>query len=104
MIHDRMIYLVVCRHHTGNFLPERETADLDRATTVRQIAEGQFSNVAQVIELNPVEHTSRDVSEDIAREVMTIWAHRGEPLADQQVDFIEQHVSIGAARSFQRAA
>lgn len=102
LITDRMIYLVVSSHRTGNYLPERDTADLDHVTTVRDIATGQFASVVQV--LDPFEHTSRDVTEDIAREVMALWTSQGESLSDWQYEFVEQHVSLQAARSFQRAA
>lgn len=65
IIKDRMIYLVLCSHKDGAFLPERAAADLDRATTVKDIADGQFDNVIQVLECNPVEGTCRDVTDEI---------------------------------------
>ena len=99
-ITDRMIYIVVC----GNILPERDTADLDRKTTVQDIAAGQFEGVTQILECNPVEGTCRNVSEDIAREVMEIWADEDEALQDWQHSFVELFVSVTAANSFRRAA
>ncbi len=104
MINDRMAYLVICHSNGAQYVAERDTSDFDRATTIKHIAEGQIENLVQVIELNPAEHTSRDVTEDIAREVMTIWAHQGEPLTFNQYSFVEFHVGTRAARSFLRVA
>lgn len=103
-ISDQMIYIVVVAHQGGDYLPERNVSDLDRKATVKDIADGQYEGVRQVIELNPVEHTSRDVTEDIARDVMTVWANEAEPLLDWQFEFVEQHVGFQAANSFRRAA
>lgn len=103
-ITDRMIYLVTVAHKGGNYLPERDVSDLDRATTVKDIATGQIEDLVQVIEVNVAEHTSRDVTEDIARDVMNVWANEAEPLADWQYQFVQQHVSVQAALSFRRAA
>lgn len=101
---DRMIYLVTVAHQGGAYMPERDVADLDRATTVKMIAQGQFEGPTQVLECNPVEGICRDVTEDMARDVMTVWANEAEPLLDWQFDFLAQHVSVQAALSFRRAA
>lgn len=102
-ISDRMIYLPIVRAKDGTeYLAERETSDLDRASIVKDISEGQIEGLVQVLELNPVENTSRDVTEDVTRDVMNIWAHRGEPLTFAQYEFVEQFVGTRAARSFLR--
>lgn len=102
-IGDRMVYFVICSAKDGTeYIVERETSDLDRATTVKDIADGQIENLVQVIECNPVEATSRDVTEDVCRDVMNIWAHSGEPLSFSQYEFIELHIGTRAARSFLR--
>jgi hypothetical protein len=104
LIGDRMIYLVICSHKGAAYLHERDLADMDRVTTVQHVAEGQFETLVQVIELNPVEHTSRDVTEDIVSDVANIWAQGGEALTDWQRDFIEQHQGVIAANRYRRAA
>ncbi len=104
LISDRMIYLVTAASKDGDYLVERHTSDLDRATTIKDIASGEIEDLVQVLECNPVEGTCRDVTSDIARGVMDIWAIEGGELEDWQLDFIELHVSLSAARSFQRAA
>ena len=103
-IKDQMIYLLVAADKGGAYLPERKLSDLDRATTVKDIAAGQYEDLIQVIELNPVENICRDVTEDIAWEVSALWSANGEPLSDWQQDFIEQTIGLEAARSFPRAA
>ncbi len=103
-IKDHMAYIVVCDSGNGGYLPERKLSDLDRATVVKDIADGQYEGLTQVIELNPVEGICRDVTEDIAWEVSAIWSANGEPLSDWQQDFIEQTIGLEAASSFPRAA
>lgn len=103
-IKDHMAYIVVCDGSDGGYLPERKVSDLDRATVVKDIADGQYEGLTQVIEINPVEGTCRDVTEDIAWEVSALWSRDGEPLSDWQRDFIEQTIGIAAARAFPEAA
>lgn len=97
-------YLVTTAHPSGTYTPERIVSDLGRAETIADIASGQLDNVIQVIECDVAAGTSRDVTPEIAREVMTIWADEGEPLDAWQRDFVEQLVSIAAADAFVRAA
>lgn len=103
-IQDHMSYLVVAAHKDGAYLPERKLSDLDRVTTVKDIAAGQYEDLTQVIEFNPAEGICRDVTEDIAWEVSALWSRDGEPLSDWQRDFIEQNIGLAAARSFPEAA
>jgi hypothetical protein len=103
-ITDRMIYLCSVAHQSGDYLPERDVADLDRASTIKDIATGQIDDLVQVIECNPVEGTCRDVTGDIARDVVNVWANEAEPLRDWQYTFVEMFVSKQAADSFRRAA
>jgi hypothetical protein len=101
---NRMTYLVTLAHLGGDFMPERNVSDLDRASTVNDIANGQLEGLVSVLECNPAEGICHDVTEDIAQEVMTIWSNEGETLHDWQVEFIEVHVGLHAAASFKRAA
>ena len=73
-IKDHMAYIVLVAHQSGEYLPEQSVSSLDRATVVKDIADGQYEDLIQVIELNPVEGTCRDVTEDIAWEVSAIWS------------------------------
>lgn len=103
-IKDHMAYIVLVAHQSGEYLPERNLSDLDRATTVKDIAAGQYEDLTQVIECNPAEGICRDVTEDIAWEVSALWSANGEHLSGWKQDFIEQTIGLEAARSFPRAA
>lgn len=65
---DSMRYLVVVAHPRGDYLPERDVGDLDRATTVRHIREQQWNEVITVLEFNLAEGIICDRTEDILRE------------------------------------
>ena len=101
---DRNLYLVIANHPAGAYVPEHDVCEMDRGHIVKDIAEDQFSDVAAVIEFNPAEHSSRNVTEDIALEVMQRWADAGEPLQHWQIAFVETHISVQAANEFRRAA
>lgn len=101
---DRMMYILIVGHANGDYFPEQNVSETDRASVVKDIADGQYGWLQRVFELNPVEGTCRDVTEDIAWEVSAIWSMRGEPLSDFQRDFIEEQIGFDAARSFRSAA
>lgn len=99
---DRMFYLVIRDHRSGAFVPEQDVADLDRASVIKSIAEAQHDDVLAVIEFNPVERTSRIVTEDIALTVIEQWEQRDEAFADWQVDFVEAHFGVSAANRYRK--
>lgn len=102
---DQMFYLIFEADRAGNiWLAERELADMDKATTLDDIASGQFEDLVSVIEFNPAEHTSRDVTEDMARAIADRWAIEGEPLTDVQREFLEFHIGVSFANQFAQAA
>ena len=81
-----------------------DISKMDRFNTIAWIARGEFNGVSKVIAFDLAKGTARDASREIAVEVMTRWAHEGEPLTDWQVEYIEQQVSVQAANSFEREA
>ena len=103
-IKDRMVYVVIVAHESGDFLPEQNVSEMDRKTVVRDIANGQHKELTQVLGCNPVEGICRDCTEDLAWEVSALWSEYGEPLDDWQRDFIEQTIGLEAANAFPRAA
>lgn len=88
---DMMRYIVIADHRSGAFLPERDLCNLDRKTTVQDIATGQIEDVMHVIEWNAAEKTSRDVTDDIMREAAEsiLDKHRYIDLNDWQRDFVD---------------
>jgi hypothetical protein len=100
MTNQPTLYLVLCGQHIDEYAPERDVKDMTWAGTVQDVAAGQFENLTRVLEIG----TGADVTDKLAREVSTIWAHSGEPLSYSQYSFVEQTVGTRAARSFVRAA
>jgi hypothetical protein len=55
---DRQSFLIFEADRAGNiWIAEREWADMDKQTTLEDVASGQFSDLVSVIEFNAVEHT-----------------------------------------------
>lgn len=99
-ITDQMTYIVIA----GGIVMERRTDELDRKSVLKDIADAQYDDLEQVLEVNPVEGTCRDVTEDICTDAVAIWADEGEPLKDWQYEFAELHIGTAAANEFRRAA
>ncbi len=104
--HSADHYLLIARHPSGHYAPERDEAELlSRDKTVKDIYEGQVEDVARVIVFNPARGTCRDVTVEIARDVAGLhfteqtapawerrdWLHR--VLGCHQADLI-----LGVAR------
>jgi hypothetical protein len=72
----------------------RETAEeaADFNTVVDDLMAGQFNNPVRVIAFNTSEGWSRDVSEDVARELLKRVAKRDKKLAGASRRFIRFHV------------
>lgn len=101
---DKMAYLVIVNCPRGGYSPEQNVCEMDRATVLRDIANAQYDDLVQVLELNPVEKICNDVTADFCREVMELWESEGQPLRDWQFEFVETHVGFEAANAFKRAA
>jgi len=54
----------------GRAWPETDEAEIDRETVIVSLLDGQYANPVRVIAFNTVEGWSRDVSEDIADELV----------------------------------
>jgi hypothetical protein len=73
----------------------RETDEQDASfdTVVEELMTGQFNNPVRVIAFNTVDGWSRDVSEDVARELLKRVAKEGKALAHASRRFVEFHAS-----------
>jgi hypothetical protein len=68
---DVTVYLVVNDFGSlGRAFVETDIAEADRETVIRDFLSGQYSNALRVVAFNTAEGWSRDVSEDIAGEVL----------------------------------
>ena len=79
----------------GRVYRETDEEDTTIGSVVDDLLTGQFNNPVRVVAFNTSEGWSRDVSEDIAREVLRRVAQRGRPLAASSRNFVEAYVNEG---------
>ena len=87
----------------GRAYVEADEEASDRASVIRRLIEGQYSNPVRVVAFNTSEGWSRDVSEEIAREIKQISETKGEELSPGLNEWIEYQLDL-AARSKKYAA
>jgi hypothetical protein len=76
---ERDIYLVLDDFgDRGRARSETAEGDTDRGILIRHLMEGQYASPARVIAFNTTAGWSRDVTEEIARELWQRCADRGE--------------------------
>ena len=96
---DVTVYLVV--NDFGKFgkaYVETDIAEADREVIIRNFISGQYSNALRVVAFNTAEGWSRDVSEDIANEVLERAFDADENLSEDTKRFIDRHGSPGEKR------
>jgi hypothetical protein len=76
----------------GRAYRETDEEDTTIGSVVDDLLTGQFNNPVRVVAFNTAEGWSRDVSEDVAREVVLRVAERGRPLAVASRAFVERYV------------
>jgi hypothetical protein len=89
---DREVYLVLNNFGGQLGLAWRETddADTDLERLIEKLLAGQYTNPVRIVAFNTAEGWSRDVTEDIARELRDRCAERGGVPAALQ-EFLEHH-------------
>jgi hypothetical protein len=87
----REVYIVIDR--AGDVL-FRRFCDTTRRETVLDIIRGEISDVRNVLCINPEENSCRDVTEDIARDVMN---ETGCSLSAGARDLVEDQIGVRAA-------
>jgi hypothetical protein len=87
---DRDIYLIRCRHGRADYIRERDVAACDRKTTVEDIASGEVEHVIAVYCFNPEDGWARDVSEDIAHDVLAYCRDRYGEVPSHVADFVTE--------------
>ena len=96
---DVTVYLVVNDFGSlGRAFIETDLAEADRETVIRNFLSGQYSNALRVIAFNTAERWSRDVSEDIAGEVVDRAFDADDTLSVSTKRFIDRHFSSGEKR------
>jgi hypothetical protein len=76
----------------GRVYRETDEEDTTVGSVVDDLLTGQFNNPVRVVAFNTSEGWSRDVSEDVAREVLRRVTERGRPLAASSRQFVGAYV------------
>jgi hypothetical protein len=95
---DVTVYLVLNDHGQFGIAFETDPAEADRETIIRNFLSGQYSNALRVVAFNTAEGWSRDVSEDIAGEVLERAFDADDNLGEDTKRFIDRHVRPGDKR------
>jgi hypothetical protein len=95
---DRDTYLVLDDFGGSLGLAWRETGieDSDLGMIIRDLFDGQYSSPVRVIAFNTAEGWSRDVSEDIARELTRLCAEEHRDMPECLWRFVERYESAKA--------
>ena len=73
---------------------EANVEDTDLETVIADLLEGQFANPVQVVGFNTTEGWSRDVSEDVPRELRQRCADQGRDLPEFLREFVERSTGL----------
>jgi hypothetical protein len=96
---DVTVYLVLNDFgQLGRAFLETDVAEADREAVIRNFLSGQYQNALRVIAFNTAEGWSRDVSEDIAGEMLDRAYDADETLTDGTKRFIDRHITPGEKR------
>ncbi len=90
---DQAIYFVECDFgKRGKSFIEVDRDSNSRREIIENIVSGEYRDVVTVIECNPVERTSRDITEDIKAEALKMaFIQAGERLFADQIAFDRDH-------------
>jgi hypothetical protein len=84
--------------HRGRAYLETDPAEADHETIVRNFISGHYDDALRVVAFNFVEGWSRDVSEEIAYDVLDRAYDPGTTLSAGARRFINRHVTPGVKR------
>src|SRR5512144_434703 len=88
---DVTLHVVECVFGKVHYLRETDLADADQETVIRDLVAGQFDHPRRVIAFNTAEGWAREVSEDIAREVVQRAWQDGDTLTEGTRRFCQNH-------------
>ena len=92
---DRDVYLVLddFDDRLGRVWPETDEERADREIVITDLMTGQYSNPVRVVAFNTAEGWSRDMSEEIADELMRWYAEQDREVPPSLEDFIDRYGS-----------
>lgn len=76
--------------HIGRAYSETDEERSDKQTLIDNIISGEFDRIIRVVAFNTAEGWSRDVTEDIARDVAEEAYQRHEKLIDAAAEFVDR--------------
>lgn len=98
------MYFVKCDFgKIGHAWIERNVNETDRSTLINDLIGGQIENPLQILEVDPVEGTSRDVTEDVAKALADWSGSTCEPLSRALVDFVHDFAGSQFSRGLKVA-
>jgi hypothetical protein len=100
---DQTVYLVVDRLVTGAVDRESEIERADVESVISDLLSGQFNDPVRVMAFNTLEHWAKDVSQEIAAEIVSRCDIDGLPVPEYLKDFIENQTDA-RTRSALRSA
>jgi len=90
---EQTVYLVLCDFGPlGRAYYETDPERADLETTITDLISGQFDNPVRVVALNTADGWAKDVSEDIASEIMRRVDLAGDELSPSLADFVDQYL------------
>ncbi len=96
---DVTVYLILEDFgQLGRAFLESDIAEADRETIIRKFISGQYEKALRVVAFNTAEGWSRDLSEDIAGEVLDRAYDADETLTEGTKRFIDRQVNPGEKR------
>src|SRR4249920_1543742 len=78
----------------GSAYCETDEAEADEATIVENILSGQYSHPVRVVAFNTAEGWARDVTEDIARAVLSKAQSERRPIGKAAQEFLERTLGV----------
>jgi hypothetical protein len=81
-------YIVLDDFEKFRVYREVDETEADRGRVIRDISDGQYNHPVRVVSFNVAEEWSRDVTEDIAREMLDQTSRAGENLTAAAAEFV----------------
>jgi hypothetical protein len=91
---DVTVYLVLSDYRTGLAYVETALDEADLETIIRNFIVGEYDSALRVVAFNVEEGWSRDVSEDVAGEIIDRAYDADETLTEGTKLFIDRHIDI----------
>jgi hypothetical protein len=96
---DVDVYLVLDDFgRIGRAYRETDEEEADKGSIIRGIIEGEYNSPVRIVAFNTSEGWSRDVTEDVAREIKDHADRTGEELSQGVKDFLEYQLELSLRR------